>query len=89
MYEASAVSCRRVPQVFGYETPSSYPNFLPTVFEEIEDQLEIKVAALRRHASQGERLYMQEEKIRSAAHFRGVQVDLGPSEGFIPYKIVL
>ena len=89
VYEASAVSCRRVPQVFGYETPSSYPNFLPTVFEEIEDQLETKVAALRRHASQGERLYMQEEKIRSAAHFRGVQVDLGPSEGFIPYKIVL
>jgi hypothetical protein len=39
--------------------------------------------------SQGDRLYMQEEKIRAAAHFRGVQVELGPSEGFIPYKLVL
>jgi hypothetical protein len=41
------------------------------------------------HQSQGSRLYMQEEKIRSAAHFRGVQVDLDQSEGFIPYKLVL
>src|SRR3569623_761834 len=86
VYEASAISCRRVPQVLGYETPSSNPNFLTTVFETIEDHLESKVNALRRHESQGDRLYMLEEKIRSAAHFRGVQVDLGPSEGFIPYK---
>lgn len=89
VYEASAISCRRVPQLFGYETPSSYPNFAPTVFENIEAQLETKVRALRCHESQGERLYMQEEKIRSAAHFRGVQVDVGPSEGFIPYKMIL
>jgi LmbE family N-acetylglucosaminyl deacetylase len=59
------------------------------VFEDISDQLEIKVCALRCHESQGERLYMQEEKIVSAAHFRGVQVELGPSEGFIPYKLIL
>jgi len=78
-----------VPQLFGYETPSSYPNFAPTVFENIQNQLETKVGALRRHESQGDRLYMQEEKIRSAAHFRGVQVDLGPSEGFMPYKMIL
>lgn len=89
VYEASAISCRRVRQVFGYETPSSYPNFAPTVFEEIPDQLETKVAALRCHESQGDRLYMQEEKIRAAAHFRGVQVELGPSEGFMPYKLIL
>jgi LmbE family N-acetylglucosaminyl deacetylase len=89
VYEASAIACRRVPQFFGYETPSSYPNFAPTVFEDIQGQLETKVTALRCHASQGDRLYMQEEKIRSAAHFRGVQVDVGPSEGFIPYKVML
>jgi LmbE family N-acetylglucosaminyl deacetylase len=89
VYEASAISCRRVPQLFGYETPSSYPNFAPTVFEDIHEHLETKIGALRCHASQGERLYMQEEKIRSAAHFRGVQVDIGPSESFIPYKMIL
>jgi LmbE family N-acetylglucosaminyl deacetylase len=89
VYEASVVSCRAVPQLLGYETPSSYPNFMPTVFEEIADDLETKVQALRCHASQASRLYMQEEKIRSAAHFRGTQIDRGPSEGFIPYKLVL
>lgn len=89
VYEASAVACRTVPQLLGYETPSSYPNFVPTVFEDISDQLEAKVGALKCHLSQGDRRYMQEEKIRSAANFRGAQVDRGPSEGFIPYKMIL
>lgn len=82
------VACRLVPQIFAYETPSSYPNFIPTAFEPIDDFIELKVEALKMHESQGDRLYMQEVKIRSAAHFRGVQVDLGQSEGFIPYKLV-
>lgn len=89
VHEASVVACRKVPQILGYETPSSYPNFVPTVFEPIDDFIEAKVAALKLHVSQGDRLYMNEEKIRSAAHFRGVQVDLGQTESFIPYKLVL
>lgn len=89
VYEASAIACRRARQLLGYETPSSYPNFTPTVFERIDDVLETKIAALKRHGSQGDRLYMQEDKIRAAAHFRGAQIDLGPCEGFIPYKMIL
>ncbi|HMJ07319.1 MAG TPA: PIG-L deacetylase family protein [Chthoniobacterales bacterium] len=89
VHEASVVACRKVPQILGYETPSSYPNFMPTVFEPVDDFMEAKIEALKLHASQGERLYMQQEKIRSAAHFRGVQVDLGQTESFIPYKLVL
>lgn len=89
VHEASVVACRKVRQILGYETPSSYPNFMPTVFEPIDDFIEAKIEALKLHVSQGERLYMQQEKIRSAAHFRGVQVDLGQTESFIPYKLVL
>jgi LmbE family N-acetylglucosaminyl deacetylase len=89
VYEASAIACRRVPQFLGYETPSSYPNFTPTAFEEIGDYLETKIIALRMHQSQGDRLYMQEDKIRSAANFRGAQINLGLCEGFIPYKFLL
>jgi LmbE family N-acetylglucosaminyl deacetylase len=88
IYQASAVACRRVPQILAYETPSSYPNFVPTVFEPVDEFIEQKIDALKLHRSQGDRLYMHEEKIRSAAHFRGVQVDLGQTEGFIPYKLV-
>lgn len=86
--QASMVACRKVPQILAYETPSSYPNFVPTVFEPIDDFIERKVQALKLHKSQGDRLYMREDKIRAAAHFRGVQVDLGQTEGFIPYKLV-
>jgi len=89
VYHASIVACRKVPQILAYETPSSYPNFVPTVFEPVDEFMERKVGALKLHKSQGDRLYMHEEKIRSAAHFRGVQVDLGQTEGFIPYKLVL
>ena len=89
VYQASAVACRSAPQILAYETPSSYPNFVPTVFEPVDDFIERKVSALKLHQSQGDRLYMHEDKIRSAAHFRGVQVDLGQTEGFIPYKMVL
>jgi len=89
VHEASVVACRTVRQILGYETPSSYPNFMPTVFEPVDDFIEAKISALKLHVSQGERLYMQQEKIRSAAHFRGVQVDLGQTESFIPYKLVL
>ena len=89
VHEASVVACRKVRQILGYETPSSYPNFMPTVFEPIDDFIEAKIEALKLHVSQGDRLYMRQEKIRSAAHFRGVQVDLGQTESFIPYKLVL
>jgi hypothetical protein len=62
---------------------------MPTVLEPIDEFIEAKIAALKLHESQGDRLYMHEQKIRSAAHFRGVQVDLGQTEGFTAYKLVL
>jgi N-acetylglucosamine malate deacetylase 1 len=89
VFEASAVGCRNVHQFLGYETPSSYPNFRPTVFEQIDLYLETKVEAIKTHVSQGKRLYMQEEKIRAAAQFRGAQVNLGPCEGFVSYKMII
>ncbi len=88
VHQASLVACRRVPQILAYETPSSYPNFMPTVFEAVGEHMKRKVEALKLHQSQAERLYMNEDMIRSAAHFRGVQVELGRAEGFIPYKII-
>lgn len=89
VYEASAIACRRVPQLLGYETPSSWPNYMPVVFEPVEDHLARKLAALRFHVSQHHRSYMDPAQILCSARFRGQQVGLGPSEGFIPYKLVL
>jgi LmbE family N-acetylglucosaminyl deacetylase len=89
VYEASIVACRSVPQILSYETPSSWPNFMPVVFEPVENFIDKKVAALQYHISQKHRAYMQEQQVRCNAQFRGNQVGLGPSEGFIPYKLVL
>lgn len=89
VYETSIVACRSVSQVLSYETPSSWPNFMPTVFEPVAGFMDRKVAALRHHVSQQHRTYMQEHQIRCNAQFRGHQVGLEPSEGFIPYKLVL
>lgn len=89
VYEATAVACRNVPQLLGYETPSSYPHFRPTVFQEISSELDSKIAALKCHASQGARVYMQEHNVRAAAGFRGAQIGLGPAEGFMAYKLVI
>lgn len=89
VYEASSIACRDVPQLLGYETPSSYPNFRPTVFQSIGDVLDEKIRALSCHRSQGKRLYMQADKVRAAANFRGAQINMGPAEGFIPYKVII
>ncbi|MEJ1098274.1 MULTISPECIES: PIG-L deacetylase family protein [unclassified Pseudoxanthomonas] len=88
-FEASIVACRSVPQVLCYETPSSWPNFVPTVFEDVELLLGRKIAALKLHTSQRARTYMQESQIRCLADFRGQQISAGPCEGFIPYRLVL
>lgn len=89
VYEASIVACRSVPQILCYETPSTLPELLPQVFEDISEQLDLKIQALRIHASQRDRFYMQEGHVRCHAQFRGQQIGIGPSEGFIPYRMVL
>ncbi|WP_164146536.1 PIG-L deacetylase family protein [Stenotrophomonas maltophilia] len=89
VHEASIIACRHIPQILCYESPSTLPQFAPQVFEDISAQLELKIHALREHASQGDRHYMQESHLRCHAPFRGQQIGIGPSEGFLPYRLVL
>ena len=89
VHEASIIACRSIPQILCYESPSTLPQFAPQVFEDISAQLDLKIHALREHASQGDRHYMQEDHLRCHAQFRGQQIGIGPSEGFVPYRLVL
>lgn len=89
VFNASIVACRSVPQILSYETPSSWPNFSPVIFERSGKFMEKKILALQLHKSQAARSYMRAQQIACNAQFRGHQVDQGPSEGFMPYKIVL
>ncbi len=89
VFEASSVAFRRVAQVFCYETPSSLPRFMPDIYEDISAQLALKLQALRAHASQQHRHYMDAEHVRCVARFRGQQVGMGPCEGFVAHRMVL
>ncbi|HDS1125535.1 TPA: PIG-L deacetylase family protein [Stenotrophomonas maltophilia] len=89
VHEASIIACRSVPQILCYESPSTLPQFAPQVFEDISAQLDLKIHALREHASQSDRQYMQEDHLRCHAQFRGQQIGIGPSEGFLPHRLVL
>ena len=80
VFDATIVACRGVQQVLCYETPSSWPNFMPVVFEPIEATLERKIAALDLHASQRHRAYMQDDHIRCNAPQKGRKPGL-------PYRV--
>lgn len=89
VHECSIIACRGVGQVLCYESPSTLPQFAPQVFEDISAHLDQKILALREHASQGERQYMQEGHLRCHAQFRGQQIGIGPCEGFLAHRMVL
>lgn len=89
-YDASVIACRSVPQILCYETPSSWPAFMPQVFEQVDEPLVArKISAIGMHQSQLQRPYMQCEQIRSAAVFRGQQFGFSLGEGFVIHKMLL
>ena len=89
VFDASSVAFRRVRQVFCYETPSSLPGFMPDIYEDVSAQLDLKLQALRAHASQQHRHYMDAEHVCCVARFRGQQAGIGPCEGFAIHRMVL
>lgn len=90
VYQASMVACRTIPQILGYETPSTWLSFMPQVFESVEDEFfSIKLAALNKHKSQSMRDYMRPERLRAVAQFRGQQVNTNLGEGFVIHKMIL
>jgi LmbE family N-acetylglucosaminyl deacetylase len=88
-FQASIVACRSALQVLCYETPSSWTNFQPQVFECIDGALEKKIDALTLHESQHDRPYTQPAAMRIHAQFRGQQIGVTAAEAFIGYKVVL
>ncbi|WP_045450040.1 PIG-L deacetylase family protein [Citrobacter sp. S-77] len=90
VYQASMVACRSIPQILGYETPSTWLSFMPQVFESVEeDNFNLKLSALSKHKSQSMRDYMRPERLRAVAQFRGQQVNSDLGEGFVIHKMIL
>ncbi|MGC6611225.1 PIG-L deacetylase family protein [Escherichia coli] len=90
VYQASMVACRSIPQILGYETPSTWLSFMPQVFELVgEEDFNLKLKALSKHKSQSKRDYMRSERLRAVAQFRGQQFNSNYGEGFVVHKMIL
>ncbi len=80
---AGVAAARRLGTVMFYETPSTQ-HFQPTLFVDIDDVIEQKLAALRCHLSQVVRRDgpFDLEAIAAQARFRGFQAHTRTAEGF-------
>ncbi len=79
---ASVAAARRLPTVLQYETPSTQ-NFEPTIYVDVAETLDAKLAALRDHLSQVLRQGPVDlEAIEAQARFRGSQGRIRYAEGF-------
>ncbi len=71
----------------------STQNFLPSVFVDIADVLEAKMACLEAHDSQVMNTYIEDMSIvdvaRSTAHFRGIQGRVKHAEAFLPFRLFI
>jgi LmbE family N-acetylglucosaminyl deacetylase len=79
---ASLAAGRRLPTVLQYETPSTQL-FEPTIYVDVSDVMESKLAALRSHLSQVLRQGPVDlEAIEAQARFRGFQGRIRYAEAF-------
>jgi LmbE family N-acetylglucosaminyl deacetylase len=90
--ESTITATRYTKNVLFYEGPTTQ-NFSPTVFVDIDEVLEDKIASIRAHASQVAKTNIEGlsivDIIRSAAHFRGIQGRVRNAEGFIPLRLFI
>lgn len=85
---ASLAAARRLPTVLQYETPSTQ-RFEPTVYVDVADSLEDKMAALRSHLSQVLREGPVDlEALTAQARFRGSQSRIRYAEAFEAFRLV-
>ncbi len=85
-------AARYVRNVMFYEVPTTN-NFTPNVFVDIASVLDLKLGALKAHASQVMKTNIKDLSIldiaRSSAHFRGVQGRVPLAEGFVSERLFI
>lgn len=81
-----------IKNVLYYDVLSTQ-NFIPSVYVDIEDVFETKLACLEAHRSQVMNTYIKDMSIvdvaRSANHFRGIQGRVKYAEAFIPVRLFI
>ena len=90
--KATVSATRYVRNVLFYEGPTT-ENFSPTVFVEIKETIEKKLAMLFAHSSQVQKTNIEgvtiADMIRSTAVFRGIQGRVQLAEAFVPLRLFI
>lgn len=90
--KATTSATRYIKNVLFYEVPTTQ-NFAPTVFIDIDDTLEDKIACLEAHSSQVTKTNIEGLTIvdiaRAGAHFRGIQGRVKNAEAFVPLRLFI
>jgi LmbE family N-acetylglucosaminyl deacetylase len=90
--KAAVSATRYVRNVLFYEGPTTQ-NFSPTIFVDIRETLETKVAMLLAHHSQIEKTNIEglaiADIVRSTAVFRGIQGRVPLAEAFLPLRLFI
>jgi LmbE family N-acetylglucosaminyl deacetylase len=67
---------RLVDQVYEYETPSVINTFSPSMYVDVTEGIEVKLKALKCHASQKARTYLEGDAVMGLAEYRAYQGSL-------------
>lgn len=79
---ATLRAARRCSTILCFESPSVTNEFAPRFFVDIGDHLDVKAAAVKAHANQSGKPYIDDLKLSGRAIHRGEQAKLGYAEGF-------
>jgi len=82
VHEATLRAARNHDTIFCYESPSATPDFAPTFFGDVTDYIDVKIESIREHWDQRGKPYVQPERVKGVAVFRGGQAKLRCAEAF-------
>jgi LmbE family N-acetylglucosaminyl deacetylase len=88
VHQATLRAARQHPAILCYESPSVTPDFRPSVFVDIDDYVDVKVAAVASHRDQIRKPYMAAERVSGLAVYRGSQAKVRHAEGYEPIRLV-
>jgi len=82
VHEATLRAARNHDTIFCYESPSVTQEFLPTFFVDVSDYIDVKIESIKEHWDQRGKPYVQSERVKGVAVFRGGQAKLRYAEAF-------
>lgn len=88
VYEATLRAARNHSTILCYESPSVTRAFSPTVFVDVANYIDVKIESIRQHRDQRSKSYVQDERVRGVASYRGGQAKIRYAEAFESVRVL-